>query len=160
MSEISRIYDALNNIPVDNIAASMFWKTPWWAEVPEKVAIPVCKMVLDERMPPESINIDHFKPPPKFGPINNVTDRRGIKVMRSGGRIALITGYAHYTLKNFIMSPSIAKRKPYWWKGDGWDGSRYIGKKTKNKEHKWWALCEGRFEIVNARSINRNIIPE
>ena len=164
MSEISKIYDALNAVPVDRLAASMFWKMPWWADVPEHVAMPIARAVLDDRLPPEAINIDYFKGPPKRSGQENrdqdIPDRRGWYVRFESGRQGVITGYAHSTVAIRNTSPKDKKRtdKPFWWRGDGWDNARV---KTKNVyNHRWWYFCDGRFETVQQLKHSKHMSPK
>lgn len=151
MTEISKIYNALNDMPVNKLAASMFWKTPWWAEVKESVAFPVMKAVLEERLKPETVNIDYFKPPPlDYDTVNNnmhPLDRRGWILKYGNGEIGVITGYADDIVRSVNVRPRDRNRKPPWWVGDGWDGSKL--KKQLKHNHRWWVLVGSEFRVMN-----------
>lgn len=163
MSEISKIYNALNAIPVDRLAASMFWKTPWWAEVPEHVATLIARAVLEERLQPEVINVDYFKEPPKRSTQENrnqeIPDRRGWYVRFESGRQGVITGYAYSTVAIRNTSPKDKKKtsKPFWWRGDGWDNARVKHKNVYN--HRWWVFGNGRFEIIQQSKHSKRMSP-
>lgn len=110
--------DILHNIPVNKMAASMFWKTPYWAEAPLKT-----KMHVEEFIKPECIiNIDYFRAPPEVRVKETPPpDRRGIIFKYKNGTKAVITGFAfHKDLprirkrKNGLFKNDI-KRFWYWW---------------------------------------------
>ena len=139
--------------PVDRMAASMFYKTPWWAEVPE----PVKKAVIESVLPEETISVDYFRPPPP-APIRTIapTDRRGTRVwLYADCGVGMVTGYSFVRKRGAIISKSSAMHsKPKDWVGH-WDCRSRIGKKIKENEHCWWLLINGKFQVIGSKDIRR-----
>lgn len=135
----------LNSTPVNKLAASMFWKTPEWAQVPETVKMGI----IEARLPDEYINIDYYKPPPKRKGPSQITDRRGLRYLDKFGNNCLIVGYSTSRSKHFKTNKTISKN--------------YLGNKPRKTEqrinrHFWWVLIpEKGIKSVSWEGITNNI---
>lgn len=142
-----------NKIPVNRMAASMFFKTPDWAPVRASVK----KMVIESVLPAQIIDIDYFKPPPKaVGNEQSIPDRRGVKftIERISGSIAMavIVGYGYTNTRRVDRKE---QTKVYW-------HGHYEHKKRAKKNHKthvWWTLSEdGDFTARQWKTISKRTV--
>ncbi len=123
----------------------MFWKTPWWAEVPCRV-----KLYIEKVEPPAGkIIVDYFQPPPRrdCGEIP-ITDRRGV-LFEFFDVTYIVTGFAESAIK---WSPNRTAKPPGW--VGSWDRNRT--KKVKKKAHKWWTMnADGSFRVFRWTAISK-----
>jgi hypothetical protein len=126
---------ASHDTPVNQQAAKMFWKSPWWAKPPDKPGVKYAQ-------PPNDVDlenlVDYRNPPPK--PRRGGTplkDWRGVRlVAKRGGDLAVIIGYCEHNGKS-----------SKWTRG---------GTRSNRKATYWWAILEKNGEIVRMCPAKKN----
>jgi hypothetical protein len=156
---ISTIYNGLNDIPVDRLAASMLYQTKQWQEVPSEVKT----KVIEVQLPDAIININYFsKPKERAENEMQIPDRRGRYFSLSINHkieTFIVTGYADEKKEWSNIVNGKGARKPDWWKGDNFDPN-LMKKKCKTTNY-WWCMNinSGEFQRFSGKAINRHMTP-